>query len=70
MGYKFDVHCLPDEPHALTCGMSYSAHALTYLVWLRAICNHQIAHLDPPPELMLHLVNQAKANLGRHCQDL
>lgn len=70
MGYKFDAHCLPDEPNALTCGMGYGAHAVAYLVLLRAICNHQIAHLDPPPEVMRRLVSQAKAILERQCQGL
>lgn len=69
MGYAFFEDCLPGEPHALNCGMGYGAHALAYLVYLRSVCNHQIKHLEPPIELLRHLVKQASTDLERRCQD-
>lgn len=46
MGYPIASKCLPGEPDS--CGGSYAQHAMAHMASLKAVCDHQIAHLGMP----------------------
>lgn len=47
LGYHIDPRCLPGEPGA--CGGSFAQHTVAYFGAIKAVADHQLKHLDPPP---------------------
>lgn len=47
LGYHIDPRCLPDEPDA--CGGTFTQHAVSYFGAIKAVADHQLQHIDPPP---------------------
>ena len=45
LGRPIKPACLPDEPHP--CGASFALHAAAHFAAIKAICDHQLAHLGP-----------------------
>ncbi len=45
VGYGIAPRCLPGEPGA--CGGTFAQHAMAYLGTLKAVADHQLAHLGP-----------------------
>ena len=46
LGYSIGPRCLPDEPDA--CGGTWAQHAAAQLGVLKAVADHQLAHLGGP----------------------
>jgi hypothetical protein len=61
LGYPEFAHCLPDEPDA--CGAPAELHALAYLATLKAVADHQLAHLGAAPSVVAGIYQQTKAEL-------
>lgn len=45
LGRPIEPKCLPDE--AEPCGATFAMHAMAHLASIKAICDHQLAHLGP-----------------------
>jgi hypothetical protein len=49
LGHGITPRCLPDEPEP--CGGSFELHAMAHLATIKAICDHQLAHLGACAEV-------------------
>jgi len=50
LGYAIGPRCLPDETGA--CGATFREHAGAHLAAIKAVADHQLAHLNPPDGLV------------------
>lgn len=57
------LRCMPGEDQAGCCPGNVAMHALSYFAVLRAIVDHQILHLDPPPAELSRIYLQAQSDI-------
>jgi hypothetical protein len=68
LGYA-TPRCLPDEP--APCGASYAQHTTAHLATIKAVCDHQLAHLGQPFIEMhgeIYLDKRLELEDGHGCQ--
>jgi hypothetical protein len=65
LGFPIEDRCLPDEPQA--CGGDFSEHAMTHLVTIKAVCDHQLSHLRPPDLMAFDIYERQSARLREDC---
>jgi hypothetical protein len=71
LGYGITPRCLPDE--MAPCGASYAQHTTAHLATIKAVCDHQLAHLGAEFAAMhreIWLEKLAELHDGRGCQGL
>lgn len=61
LGYDIGPRCLPGEPEA--CGGSFSQHVAAHLATIKAVADHQLAHLGPPPGMVDDIYRTVTASL-------
>ena len=69
LGYRIEARCLPGETSP--CGGTFAGHTAAHLGVLRAIADHQAAHLGPDYATFIDAVREkALAELNGHkfCQ--
>lgn len=69
LGYRIEASCLPGETSP--CGGTFAGHAAAHLGVLRAIVDHQAAHLGPDYAIFVDAVHGgALAEFSEHkfCQ--
>jgi hypothetical protein len=58
LGYPIASNCLPGE--AEPCGGTFAEHAMAHLATLKAVCDHQLDHLDHPEAGRIHESERSK----------
>lgn len=48
LGYQIVPRCFPGEPGHAECGGSWAEHAGSLLLTVKAVADHQLAHLGAP----------------------
>jgi hypothetical protein len=66
LGYGIEPKCLPDEPGA--CGGSFAEHTAAHLAAIKAVCDHQLAHLGAPAEMIDDVYQHTLAELDHRDQ--
>lgn len=61
LGYHGLPNCLPDEN---PCGGSFREHAAAYLATIKAVADHHLAHLEPPPGIAQEIYLRAYRDLA------
>jgi hypothetical protein len=65
LGRPIEDRCLPDE--ASPCGGDFAEHALAHLLAIKAVCDHQLAHLRPADITAWEIYQAEAARIREGC---